>query len=89
MTVNLKKIKRIKKHHQKQRDQYKPIIVVDDGEDAIFNMGGKLADWKGTKISRMALDHDGRRILRFVSGLDNIDEDIIMLIEDKLNGVFF
>ena len=89
MTVNIKKIKKIRKRHKKERDQYKPFIMIDEDSDAIFNLGGKLSEWKGAKISQMALDHDGRRVLRFCVGLDNIDEEVVELIEEKLNGVFF
>lgn len=89
MAVNLKKIKLIRKKYRKEHsNRYDPFIDIED-EDATFNVGGKLECWRGSKISDMVRDHEGRRVLKYViSNFDNIDEDIMEMIQYKLDEVY-
>lgn len=89
MAVNIKKIKKIRKRYKKERDKFKSFIICDNGADVIFNVGGKLEEWKGVKISQMARDHDGRRVLSYcILNFENIEDEVRELIEEHLNGVF-
>lgn len=86
MPVDLKKLKKIAEEDKKT--VYKgPLYLTEDAEDVIFNMGGKMAGWKGTKTSVMATDHDGRQILRWLVKKD-FNEDCVEIIQYQLDEAY-
>jgi hypothetical protein len=88
MPVDLKKIRKRAKEYKEEQQQFKAFIITDNGNDAIFNLGGKLSDWKGTLISKMVRDHDGRKVLRFAMNLDSVDDEVKELIQLKMDEVY-
>lgn len=88
MPVNLNKIKKRMKQHQAVKKDRAALIVVDDGEDVLFNMGGeKMGMWKGSRTSVMARDHDGRKLLRWMLDKD-FDEEALEIIQYQLDEVY-
>ena len=82
MPVNLKKIKKIREQHKNEKRDYEALIIVDD--DVIFNLGGKMSDWKGVKTSVMVRDHDGRRVCAWLCRND-FDSDAQEIIQQQLD----
>jgi len=88
MSVNLKKIKRQVNNYKKKNSGGRALLIIDNGEDVIFNMGGeKMGVWKGTKTSEMARDHEGRRLLKWMMGKDFGDE-ALEIIQFQLDEVY-
>lgn len=88
MSVNMKKLKKRIKEYKKDYEKFKPLIVVDKGEDVIFNFNGeKLGMWKGSRTSVMAKDHEGRSVLRWLVRND-FDEKALEIIQYQLDEVY-
>ncbi|HEC72387.1 MAG: hypothetical protein ACTSW7_01390 [Candidatus Thorarchaeota archaeon] len=88
MPVNMRKLKKRIKEHRKERESFKPLIVVDDGEDVVFNMGGeRMGIWKGSRTSVMARDHEGRHLLRWLLDKD-FNEEALEIIQYQLDEVY-
>lgn len=64
-----------------------PLEIVDKGTDVVFNLKMNEGIWVGTKTSDMALDHEGRKILRWVLKND-FDEDAKIIIQEQLEAVW-
>jgi len=88
MPVNMKKMRKRIKEHRAERNDRKALIVLDEGEDVLFNMGGeRMGVWKGSKTSVMARDHDGRKLLRWMLDKD-FDEEALEIIQYQLDEVY-
>lgn len=73
----------------RRKQSRSPLIVVDNGEDVVFNMRGKLSVWTGTRTSEMSLDHDGRQILKWVVKINSQEgkhPEAIEIIRDQLEA---
>jgi hypothetical protein len=73
-------------HFQKSGGE--KLIVTDDGEDVIWNMGGKTREWDGEKTSDMVRDMDGKRLLAWVCNKDIGDAKARFIIEEQINEMY-
>jgi hypothetical protein len=89
MPVDLKKIRKRAKEYKEEREKFQAIIINEDNTDAQFNLGGKLSDWKGTWISKMVKDHDGRKVLRKICTYDSMTDEMKELVQLLLDQVYF
>jgi len=88
MKTDLNKTENMYKKNKDMFEDNKPLIITKDGTDVIFNFkGGKLSEWKGTLTSAMAVDHDGRRVLRWLLDKD-FNEDALEIIQQQLDEVY-
>jgi len=63
----------------------KKLIIQRGNHDVVFNLPGeKLKDWRGVKTSEMAMDHEGRRILKWVLTID-VDAKAKKIIEEQVS----
>ena len=86
----MKRVLKRVRSHKEDKDSYKSLIVVEGGEDVRFNIGsGRLGAWKGSLTSEMAVDHDGRRVLRWMLDKGNFDKVACDIISEQLDSVWF
>lgn len=90
--VDLGKVKKFRRSYKKKRKEQKdlrsPLIIVDEGDDVIFNMNVDDGMWKGKRTSEMISDHEGRKLLRWVIRKD-FEEKAVEIITDQLREVVF
>lgn len=90
--VDLKGVKQFRRKYKKKKaaskDLRSPLIVVDGGDDVIFNMNMDEGMWKGTRTSEMISDHEGRKLLRWVLRKD-FDENAVEIISEQMKEVVF
>jgi len=67
--LNLRKISKRAIEYKKDRNDSVPFVILKNGKDAVLNYKW-LAEWKGHKVSDMAMDHAGRRTLRWMLSKD-------------------
>jgi hypothetical protein len=85
--VNLAKINKIRQKKIDIGSKRTPLKVIDHGMDVEFNLTLKGDDsWVGAKTSEMAVDYEGRKILRWIVAND-FDAEAIKIIEDQLESV--
>jgi len=84
--VSLAKVKKFRVQNKDLRSHRKPLHVIDHGNDVEFNLTLKGDDsWVGAKTSEMAVDYEGRKILRWIVNND-FDKEACKIIEDQLEG---
>lgn len=61
------------------------LIPVEGEHDLVFNFNSeKMSVWKGQRTSDMSMDHEGRRLLRWVLDKIELDDEQREILESQL-----